>query len=52
MQDAWRAYLEMALGLTEMPRKKAQKVAGDLVNRIEAASQPVGMGAGEGVGFL
>jgi polyhydroxyalkanoate synthesis regulator phasin len=33
MQDAWRAYLEMALGLTEAPRKKAQKVAGDLVNR-------------------
>src|SRR5918997_95253 len=33
MQDAWRAYLEMALGLTEAPRKKAQKVASDLVNR-------------------
>src|SRR3954468_14379930 len=33
MQDAWRAYLEMALGLTEAPRKRAQKVAGDLVNR-------------------
>ncbi len=33
MQDAWRAYLEMALGLTEAPRKKAQKVAGELVNR-------------------
>ena len=33
MQDAWRAYLEMALGLTEAPRKKAQKAAGDLVNR-------------------
>src|SRR3954449_180232 len=33
MPDAWRAYLEMALGLTEVPRKRAQKVAGDLVNR-------------------
>src|SRR5919205_3971824 len=33
MPDAWRAYLEMALGLTEAPRKRAQKVAGDLVNR-------------------
>lgn len=33
MQDAWRAYLEMALGLTEAPRKRAQKVADDLVNR-------------------
>jgi polyhydroxyalkanoate synthesis regulator phasin len=33
MQDAWRAYLEMALGLTEAPRKKAQQVAGELVNR-------------------
>ncbi|WP_127508103.1 phasin family protein [Actinoplanes solisilvae] len=33
MPDAWRAYLEMALGLTEAPRKRAQKVAGELVNR-------------------
>ena len=33
MQDAWRAYLEMALGLTEAPRKRAQQVAGELVNR-------------------
>src|SRR3954453_17919627 len=33
MPDAWRAYLEMALGLTEASRKRAQKVAGDLVNR-------------------
>jgi polyhydroxyalkanoate synthesis regulator phasin len=33
MPDAWRAYLEMALGLTEAPRRKAQQVAGDLVNR-------------------
>jgi polyhydroxyalkanoate synthesis regulator phasin len=33
MQDAWRAYLEMALGLTETPRKRAQQVAGELVNR-------------------
>ncbi len=33
MQDAWRAYLEVALGLTEASRKKAQKIAGDLVGR-------------------
>jgi polyhydroxyalkanoate synthesis regulator phasin len=33
MQDAWRAYLEMALGLTEAPRKKAQQVVGKLVSR-------------------
>ncbi|MGC5054525.1 phasin family protein [Micromonospora sp. DT48] len=25
MQDAWRAYLELAMGLTEAPRKKAQE---------------------------
>src|SRR5690242_15520995 len=33
MPDAWRAYLEMALGLTETPRKRAQRAVGDLVNR-------------------
>ncbi|SDT79909.1 phasin family protein [Actinoplanes derwentensis] len=33
MADAWRAYLDLALGLTEAPRKKAQQVAGDLLNR-------------------
>src|SRR3712207_2385471 len=33
MSDAWRAYLEMALGLTEVPRKRAQKVASELANR-------------------
>ncbi|HEX5542104.1 MAG TPA: phasin family protein [Micromonospora sp.] len=27
MQDAWRAYLELALGLTEASKKKAQQVA-------------------------
>lgn len=30
MQDAWRAYLELALGLAEAPRKKAQ----DAVRRV------------------
>lgn len=30
MQDAWRAYLELAMGLTEAPRKKAQ----DAVRRV------------------
>src|SRR3954449_6593583 len=33
MPDAWRAYLEMALGLTETPRKRAQKAVADLVSR-------------------
>src|SRR3954468_10641145 len=33
MPDAWRAYLEMALGLTETPRKRAQKAVGELVDR-------------------
>src|SRR5690349_10260765 len=33
MPDAWRAYLEMALGLTEAPRRKAQKAVADLANR-------------------
>lgn len=33
MPDAWRAYLEMALGLTEAPRKRAQKVAGELLTK-------------------
>jgi polyhydroxyalkanoate synthesis regulator phasin len=33
MQDAWRAYLELALGLTEASRKKAQKVAKKLVGK-------------------
>ena len=40
MQDAWRAYLEMALGLTEAPRKKAQKAVGDLVDRGGATAAP------------
>ncbi|WP_030488005.1 phasin family protein [Micromonospora chokoriensis] len=31
MQDAWRAYLELAMGLAEAPRKKAQDVARRLV---------------------
>src|SRR4029453_17931993 len=41
MSDAWRAYLEMALGLTEAPRKKGQKVAGDLVNKGGATAAQV-----------
>ncbi|GGR73937.1 hypothetical protein GCM10010169_17210 [Micromonospora fulviviridis] len=34
MQDAWRAYLELAMGLTEAPRKKAQ----DAVKRVVGQS--------------
>jgi polyhydroxyalkanoate synthesis regulator phasin len=33
MQDAWRAYLDLALGLTETSRKKATKVVKKLVGR-------------------
>jgi polyhydroxyalkanoate synthesis regulator phasin len=33
MQDAWRAYLELALGLTEASRKRAQSVARKLVGQ-------------------
>jgi polyhydroxyalkanoate synthesis regulator phasin len=33
MQDAWRAYLDLALGLTETSRKKATKVVKRLVGR-------------------
>ncbi|MPZ28511.1 MAG: hypothetical protein GEV12_19450 [Micromonosporaceae bacterium] len=38
MQDAWRAYLELALGLTEASRKKAREVARELVGRGEATA--------------
>ncbi|WP_173053417.1 phasin family protein [Phytohabitans houttuyneae] len=38
MQDAWRAYLELALGLTEASRKKAQKVAKRLVGKGEVTA--------------
>jgi polyhydroxyalkanoate synthesis regulator phasin len=33
MQEAWRAYLELALGVTEASKKKAQKVAQKLVGK-------------------
>jgi polyhydroxyalkanoate synthesis regulator phasin len=33
MQDAWRAYLELALGLTEASRRKAEQAARDLLAR-------------------
>ncbi|HIV57071.1 MAG TPA: hypothetical protein H9902_03850 [Candidatus Stackebrandtia faecavium] len=33
MQDAWRAYLELALGLTEASRKKATKVVKSLAEQ-------------------
>ncbi|MBY8874472.1 hypothetical protein K7640_21835 [Micromonospora sp. PLK6-60] len=31
MQDAWRAYLELAMGLTETPRRRAQDVVRRMV---------------------
>jgi len=33
MRDAWRAYLELALGLTEASRKKAEKAVKNLVGK-------------------
>lgn len=33
MQDAWRAYLEFALGLTEASKKKAEDVAKKLIGK-------------------
>ncbi|MGW0436731.1 phasin family protein [Micromonospora sp. NPDC003197] len=38
MQDAWRAYLELALGLTEASRKRAQTVARRLVGSSGATA--------------
>jgi polyhydroxyalkanoate synthesis regulator phasin len=38
-QDAWRAYLEMALGITEASRKKAVKVAKKLVGTGEMTAE-------------
>ncbi len=39
MQDAWRAYLDLALGLTETSRKKATKVAKKLAGRGGATAE-------------
>jgi len=39
MQDAWRAYLDLALGLTETSRKKATKVARKLAGRGNATAE-------------
>jgi polyhydroxyalkanoate synthesis regulator phasin len=33
MQDAWRAYLELAFGLTEASKKKAKRAAKDLAGK-------------------
>jgi polyhydroxyalkanoate synthesis regulator phasin len=41
MQDAWRAYLELAFGLTEASRKKAREVARELLGRGEATAAQV-----------
>jgi polyhydroxyalkanoate synthesis regulator phasin len=39
MQDAWRAYVDLALGLTETSRKRAMKVAKKLVGRGGATAE-------------
>ena len=41
MQDAWRAYLELALGLTEASKKKAREVARELVGKGGATASQV-----------
>lgn len=33
MQDAWRAYLELALGVTEASRRRAEKAARDIFHK-------------------
>lgn len=38
MQEAWRAYLDLAMGLTETSRKRATKVAKKLVGRGNATA--------------
>jgi polyhydroxyalkanoate synthesis regulator phasin len=39
MQDAWRAYLDLALGFTEASRKQATKVARRLVGKGNATAE-------------
>jgi polyhydroxyalkanoate synthesis regulator phasin len=41
MQDAWRAYLELALGVTETSRRKAEQVARDLIGKGGATAAQV-----------
>jgi polyhydroxyalkanoate synthesis regulator phasin len=41
MQDAWRAYLELAFGLTEASRKKAREVAKEVLGRGGATAAQV-----------
>lgn len=47
MQDAWRAYLELALGLSEASRRKAQQVVRDLAGRGEATAAQLQAAASE-----
>jgi polyhydroxyalkanoate synthesis regulator phasin len=39
MQEAMRTYLELALGLTEAPRKRVKKAVEDVVGRGEATAE-------------
>jgi polyhydroxyalkanoate synthesis regulator phasin len=39
MQDAWRAYLELALGLTEASRKRATKVVKQMIGKGGATAE-------------
>lgn len=47
MQDAWRAYLELALGLGEASRRKAQQAVRDLAGRGEATAAQLQAAASE-----
>ena len=47
MQDAWRAYLEVALGLTEASRKKAREVTKNLFDKGEATATQLQNAAAE-----
>src|SRR5688572_13521820 len=47
MQDAWRAYFELASGVTEASRKKATKVVRKLVGKGGATAEQLQALAGE-----
>jgi polyhydroxyalkanoate synthesis regulator phasin len=47
MQEAWRAYLELAMGLTEASRKKAEQVARELLGKGGATASQLQVAAEE-----
>jgi hypothetical protein len=47
MQDAWRAYLELTLGLTDASRRRAERIARELIARSGATRTQPGEQADE-----